>query len=301
MSAKFHAGELAVQARVGVQNMASKVGNGIHPQIPPIAQNFLRQQQMAVAATIAANGQVWASLLTGAPGFIRALDEQAVLIEAQSTAGDLLVENLRANSAFGLIVIDLATRRRMRLNGTAEMREAGRIYMHTQQVYSNCPKYIQVRELASDSIKSGAGGVTRQSEELTQAQQQWLGQADTFFIATAHPEGGADASHRGGYPGFVRVLNEKEIIFPDYSGNRMFQTLGNLAVNPAAGLLFVDFERGNTLQLSGKAQVLWESEYTSDFAGAERIIKFEIEQIIEIANATTLHGELAEYSPFNPI
>ncbi len=279
MSAKFHAGELAVQARVGVEYMASKVGNGIHPQIPPIAQDFLRQQQMAVAATVAENGQVWASLLSGKPGFMRAVDAQTVLIERQPTVGDPLLENLRTNPAFGLIVIDLATRRRMRLNGTAEIGDADRIYMHTQQVYSNCPKYIQARESVVEGIKSGEAGAIRQGEELTAAQQQWIEQADTFFIATAHPEGGADASHRGGNPGFVRVLNEKELIFPDYAGNRMFQTLGNLAENPAAGLLFMDFEQGNTLQLSGKAQVLWDGDYTRDFAGAERVIKFQIETI----------------------
>jgi predicted pyridoxine 5'-phosphate oxidase superfamily flavin-nucleotide-binding protein len=75
-------------------------------------------------------------------------------------------------------------------------------------------------------------------------QQRLIREADTFFIASSHRDGGADASHRGGNPGFVHVLNETKLIWPDYSGNGMFQTLGNLAIDPRAGLLFMDFESG---------------------------------------------------------
>lgn len=80
----------------------------------------------------------------------------------------------------------------------------------------------------------------------------------------------------------------------------MFNTLGNLLVNPNAGLLLIDFEQGHTLQLTGKAQIIWEDERLTRFAGAERLIEFHIEQVIETANATQLRWKFGEYSPANP-
>lgn len=126
------------------------------------------------------------------------------------------------------------------------------------------------------------------------------GLADTFFIASFHPETGADASHRGGHPGFIRVVNAGKILFPDYSGNNMFNTLGNITANPNAGLLFIDFENGSTLQVNGQASVIWDQDRVEEFAGAERLVEFKIRQVIEIANAVPLRWKFSGYSPFNP-
>jgi hypothetical protein len=80
----------------------------------------------------------------------------------------------------------------------------------------------------------------------------------------------------------------------------MFQTLGNISVEPQTGLLFLDFESGDTLQLTGKAQVIWEKERVAAFAGAERLVEFSIEEVIETKGAVPLHWQLVEYSPFLP-
>ena len=82
--------------------------------------------------------------------------------------------------------------------------------------------------------------------------------ADTFFIASGNPDGSLDASHRGGEPGFVSILEDGTLEVPDYPGNHMYNTLGNLEVNPRAGLVFLDFTSGRTLQLTGTAEVVWE-------------------------------------------
>lgn len=71
---------------------------------------------------------------------------------------------------------------------------------------------------------------------MTPKQQHWIQQAGTLFIASSHPERGADVSHRGGHPGFIRVEDAQTIIIPDYSGNNMFNTLGNILVNASARL-----------------------------------------------------------------
>lgn len=289
----YHEGELEVQARADARAMAQRVGRGIHAVMPSVVQDFLRQQTLAVTSSVNAGGQVWASLLTGAPGFLNPLNAQTLRILARPAAGDVLLDNLAVNPNIGLIVIQLAQRQRVRLNGTAEARQDG-LHMTLQQAYSNCQKYIQART-AQVVVRTATH--SHQSDALLETQQQWIAQADTLFIASFHPAGGADASHRGGPPGFVRVLDSATLEFPDYSGNRMFNTLGNLTANPRAGLLFLDFKNGNTLQLTGRTAVIWEAERAATFPGAERVVEFHIEQTIEIANAIPFQFEALEHSP----
>jgi hypothetical protein len=88
------------------------------------------------------------------------------------------------------------------------------------------------------------------------------------------------------------------LAFPDYSGNNMFNTLGNIAANPNIGLLFLNFERGDTLQLSGEARLIWDPTRVAEFAGARRVVEFRIEEIVE--NTVPLRWRFAAYSPFNP-
>ncbi|HLL38662.1 MAG TPA: pyridoxamine 5'-phosphate oxidase family protein [Rubrobacteraceae bacterium] len=114
------------------------------------------------------------------------------------------------------------------------------------------------------------------------------------------PEGGADASHRGGNPGFVRFLGENVLEFPDYSGNTMFNTLGNVAINPSAGLLFLDFEGGGTLQLTGEARIVWDPGRAARFAGAERVVEFRYREAVVTRGAVPLRWRFEGYSPFNP-
>ena len=291
-----------MQERAGVRSMAERVGNSIHPTIPPAAREFLEEQPMVVVGSVGADSRVWASLLVGEPGFVRALDERTVRLEAAPFPGDPLAEALQegVGTQVGLLVIDLATRGRLRLNGEAERRPDG-IYVRTRQVYANCPKYIQIREPETGGAEPGLqDGYALRSRGLTDEHCRLISKADTFFIASAHPEGGADASHRGGNPGFVRFLGENVLEFPDYSGNTMFNTLGNIAVNPNAGLLFLDFERGSTLQLTGKARIVWDAGRAVGFSRTERVVEFRVQEVIETQGALPLRWRLEAYSPFNP-
>ena len=188
----------------------------------------------------------------------------------------------------------------MKLKGKAELAEKNIICVHAERVYALCPKYIQAREVISRIDDSDNKHDKQHTTELNEKQRNWVEQADTFFIASFHPETGADASHRGGHPGFVRVVNAAKIVFPDYSGNKMFNTLGNITANPNAGLLFIDFENGSTLQVTGQARIIWDQDRVGGFTGAERLVEFEIGQVIEIANAVPLRWKFLGYSPFNP-
>ena len=244
---KFHEGEIAVQSHIGVRNEAENISDlFIHKFLEPKAQEFVSQRRLAIASTIDQQGRSWASWLTGKPNFIEVFNDTEVVITPYPIAVDHVSENLAQNPNLGLLTIDFAKRRRLRLNGLATLKSTGKINLQTQQVFFNCPKYITKRYFES-TITERIISERSMSDTLNRHQQDWISQADTFFIATSHPEQGADASHRGGKPGFIRIMAPNQLIFPDYRGNNLFQTFGNLTVNPYAGLLFLDFDQGHTL------------------------------------------------------
>jgi uncharacterized protein len=272
---------------VGVVEEAVEVGRIISRTIPPGAVRFLATQRLAVSASLDATGRPWASLLTGPPGFVRAIDERLLGIAVSPEAGKPLADNLAVRPELALLVLDPRTRQRVRFNGRGLSSDG--VFLMTDQVYGNCPKYIQKRRLIGESpLPPGTPVRTR---GLDARQRDLVTRADTAFIASFHPQGGADASHRGGHPGFVRVESGHRLSIPDYPGNNMFNTLGNLVAYPRAGLLFVDFEQGGVLQITGRA--------TLDMA-PERRVSLDVEEVWETRNGSHLRWELVEYSPSNP-
>lgn len=277
-----------------MRDKAARVGGSIRDAVPPAAQAFLGDRRFVVLATLDAGGRPWASILTGAPGFATAPDLLHVRIEGSPAPGDPLASNLTGGGVAGLLAIDLATRRRMRVNGVLESSAGEPVLIRVDQAYANCPKYIQRRSVEGEAPRVGPQLVGR-SAGLEEAQRTWIRGADTFFVATANPGEGADASHRGGLPGFVSVDGDR-LVWPDYAGNMMYNTLGNIAAHPRAGVLVPDFSSGAVLQLTGTARILWDG---AGMPGAERRVELEIEDVVEIAGVLP-SAEGVEYSPFNP-
>jgi predicted pyridoxine 5'-phosphate oxidase superfamily flavin-nucleotide-binding protein len=247
---RFHAGETEVQRRRGARQAAERVARIIASEIPPRLAAELGRQRIAVVASLDARRRPWASLVTGSPGFVEVVDPHLVRVRPVPPVEPLLAANLAAHPDVGLLVIDLETRQRWRLNGRGQWRPEG-LFIVADQVYGNCPKYIHPRRIVATSSTGPVPSSLAKS--LDAGQRALVAEADTFFIATWHPQGGADASHRGGAPGFVTLLDDRTLEFPDYPGNHMFNTLGNLAGHPHAGLLFTDFATGDVLQLTGPA------------------------------------------------
>jgi predicted pyridoxine 5'-phosphate oxidase superfamily flavin-nucleotide-binding protein len=277
----FHAGEIHVQRRLGVREDAERVGRIVASEIPSAARAFMKSQRMAVVASLDARGRPWASLLTGPAGFLEA-DAHRLEIAARPIPGDPLSGNLRQRPALGLLVFDPLTRRRLRVNGRGLLSRAGLVVL-ADEVYGNCPRYIRQRRLVGES--RGPTSAAQRASSLDEPSRAIVGSADTLFIATWHPEGGADASHRGGGAGFVHVRDERTLELPDYPGNNMFNTLGNLMGHPRAGLLFVDFEGGDLVQITGTAQVLW---------GPETTVRVVIEEVLKIPAGCPLRYERVE-------
>jgi hypothetical protein len=292
----WHQGELAVQRRADVGEVSAR---GVHSYIPEGLTGFLTERRLIAFASIDPEGRTWASLRIADPGFLRVLDSHTLSTRPADLEGDPLLPNLQHNDNVGMVIIDLTTRRRVRINGEAKVLPDGNLRIRVRQVYGNCPQYIQLRVAELDSPSNRSGKLISRGTRLSSAQHDWIARADTLFIATAHPEHGADASHRGGNPGFIKIEGTGRLIIPDYSGNNMFNTLGNISVNPRTGLLFPDFERGRTLQLSGSAIIDWDSD-RSTFPGAQRLLIFDIKKAIEIEQPALAGFVLQEYSPFNP-
>jgi uncharacterized protein len=295
----FHEGERAVQARVGVEAESRRLGRGISSEIPQGAGDFLEAQRMAVLAGVDETGHVWASLVTGNPGFITAPDSRTLRLAARLPGADPLSEALSRDRTLGILVLDPERRRRLRINGRVSVARPDAIEIRTEEVFGNCPKYIQARAPEGDT-RHNRTGASRRGTVLTPEQRLAIERADTLFIASIHTGTGTDASHRGGQPGFVQVLDERRLRIPDYAGNNMFQTLGNIAADPRVGLLFVDFDTGTTLQLTGQARILWEREELVGLKGALRAVEVELDAIVEIAGQGPLGWRFLEYSPFNP-
>ncbi len=300
MKSKFHSGEIEVQTRAGVRDIAQRVSRVISTSLPPNVQYFLEIQSMVVIGSLDSKHRPQASVLTGYPGFIQALDEQTIRIDAVPVNGDPLIENLKKRNEIGILAIDLANRHRLKVKGSAQLQD-GIIYVNVNSAYAQCPKYIQARESVSIPTERRYIGNIQNIEHLSNDLQKFIADSDTFFIATYHQKSGVDVSHRGGNPGFIKVLNQNKMVFPDYLGNSMFNTLGNLSVNSRTGLLFIDFEKGDTIQLTGEAKIIWDGDRVEEFAGAERLVEFEICGGVHTRGAVPLKWQFHDYSPFNPV
>lgn len=315
--APFHHGELAVQAQAGVRATAQRVGGIIAPAIAPPLAAFLRSARVVALGAADRDGHVWASLLVGAPGVVEPT-AQHLTVAMLPAVDDALYARLRGRddahavgapgapgAPVGLVAIDFATRRRVRVNGRLAPPTADAAFtIAVEEAYGNCPKYIQARAPAATAAPGVAWApppvVPALSNRLTPAQQRWIRAADTSFVASVGPRGRADASHRGGAPGFMAVPNAQHIVLPDYPGNALFNTLGNLAVDPRVGIVVPDFAAGHVLQLSGTAVIDWRPEATTGFPGAERVVVVRITHVVEVAAAIPAGWSPAAPSPFNP-
>ncbi|MGW6916531.1 pyridoxamine 5'-phosphate oxidase family protein [Kitasatospora sp. NPDC054939] len=302
----YHPGERAVQARAGRLERADHAGRAIGRTIPPVAARFLTERRMLVVGAADPAGRLWATRLTGPAGFLTAPDERTLAVATRPAAGDPLATALAGPAEVGTIALDPAARRRMRLNGRSTPDGRGGLLVAADQVYANCPKYIQRRSPAGGpddrpaASRPATARAVASGPVLSTAQQLAVATADTFFVATAGPGGRVDASHRGGNPGFLAVLAPGRLRWPEYAGNSMFMTLGNLELDPRAGLLLPDWENGGALLLTGEARTDWSPGAAAGLPGAERVVDFTVTEVVELADAAPLTWSGPEYSPANP-
>ncbi len=291
----FHPGEREIQKRLGVSDIEDWARKVVRDYLPEGHRAFHTALPFLVIAARDAKERPWVTLLTGPEGFITSPDPRSLVIEAKPARGDGLEAALVAGADIGILGIELATRRRNRVNGRIVADRSGALTFGVDQAYGNCPQYIRERKWRR--VEGEPAGRPARGTRLTASQRVWIASADTFFIASGYrAEGvsatfGMDASHRGGDRGFVRVASETRLEFPDYSGNNHFNTIGNLALDSRAGFLFIDFETGSLLQLTGRATIDWDSEAVARIPGARRLVTFDIEEIVELPAVVALRWD----------
>lgn len=301
----FHDGERTVQERAGESEAAERNARMVSDTIPAGALGFPQEQHTALLTTVDAAGDVWISLAVGEPGFVRAADPRHIEMDTAVRpvpSADPFWSGIYPGAPVGMLFLELETRKRLRVNGRV-VRGRPTVTVEVDEAYPNCRKYVQSRR----RLPLGAGSsesridASRQGTDLDAAHRRWIEAADTAFVGSFHPERGADASHRGGEPGFLTFLGDRTILVPDYPGNSLFNTLGNLVAHPRAGLLVVDLERGRVLQLTGEAKVLWElARPPEETGGTRRHWTFTVRRWVESTIPTPHRWRLAERSSHNP-
>ena len=301
----FHEGELEAQQRAGESLTAAANSPMIGNRIMSGAVQFIREQSMVVIGSRDTNGRLWSSMLFGRPGFLDpAPDRRSLQIHLDAELQDHhdpLWNNINGNRQVGILVIELATRRRLRINGRLTAATDSLLTIQVEESFANCPKYIQRRaiRLGPASTQDPPAEGEQTSDRLQSQQRELIECADTVFVTSAHPTRGLDTSHRGGNPGFVEILDDKTLRIPDYPGNSMFNTIGNLLVDSRAGLLFPDFEGHALLQATGNAEVLW-AEPTKRDGDTGRSWIFHIDELRRAPMRAELQAHFIDYSPFNP-
>jgi predicted pyridoxine 5'-phosphate oxidase superfamily flavin-nucleotide-binding protein len=300
----FHEGERLLQERLGVRDKIETIGSRIiRDFMSDEHRAFFAQLPWILVGSIDTAGRPWASLLFGEPGFALSPDPQVLVLAARPVPGDVLGDALRVGAPLGLLGIELHTRRRNRLNGTVIEASPGRIVVHADQSFGNCPKYINRKTLA----RRPGGGSARAplvGATLDARAREIVGRADTLFIASSHlsaerrgPGDGVDVSHRGGRPGFVRTEADGSLTIPDYFGNFLFNTLGNIERDRRAGLLFVDFASGDLLQLTGGAWIDWDAPEIAATPGVQRLVRVRPTEVRLLAGAFPFTAEVIDSAP----
>jgi predicted pyridoxine 5'-phosphate oxidase superfamily flavin-nucleotide-binding protein len=293
----FHAGELAIQDAAGVRARAAQLGPMFRPAMAEPYRAFFERLPFVLTGSVDSEGQPWASMLIGAPGFIRSPDPETLLIVAQPHPDDPLASAIREGAALGLLGIELEARRRARVNGHVHEVGSKGFSLSVDQSFGNCSKYITPRTPGALGVETTQARAVPESSQLSATALACIARSDTCFIASASavstPEGdrreGVDVSHRGGERGFVQVgpaTAETQLFMPDYPGNNAFNTLGNLARYPRAGLLFPSFDDGDVLLVTCDAEISFADRALdptagarlAQFAGAKRLVTFSVRE-----------------------
>ena len=303
----FHDGEKAVQELAGVRSKAEKIGRRfIRDFMPEQHQEFYSQLPFIFVGSLDEQSRPWASILTNKQAFVTSPDNKTLQFQASPLLGDRLSDNLKVDANLGFLGIELHTRRRNRVNGKVTAIAPDNFSVHVAQSFGNCPQFIHKRNLVwlPERFENSVNQA-QTFDHFTPAIAQLISNADSFYLATSFngkyekDNEGVDMSHRGGKPGFVKIEGDRTFIFPNFAGNNFYNTLGNLHLNNRIGVLFIDFETGNLISLTGTAEIIWEDEQLTNFKGAEQLIRVTAEEILYLQETLPFRWEFDEYSPAN--
>jgi predicted pyridoxine 5'-phosphate oxidase superfamily flavin-nucleotide-binding protein len=166
------------------------------------------------------------------------------------------------------------------------------------RLYSDGHRELQ-RQFDTERLADRLEQVTYRTR-ITPEDRDFIEKRDMFFLATADREGRPNCSYKGGDPGFVRVLDETTILFPNYDGNGMYLSLGNARMNPSVGLLFIDFEAQKRLRLNGTASIEPPESAQPAYPEAQFVVRVKVGEVFPNCPRYIHKYQLVERSKFVP-
>lgn len=325
----FHEGEKEMHRLLKVPNH----GNPTSTMLTPQAAFRLQQAPLLAIGTLDSQDRPWTTLWGGNQGFSEMLGGSIIGTRTiVDSAHDPVVQALVGHGEKGKMVagkekmvagltLDLMERKRVKLFGRViagcvndvkredgedddartvelpEKQEQIQLITKIEQSMGNCPKYMNQYDIQPAVVTSS---LVSQGENLTEEGKALILQSNMFFITTSVIED-MDTNHRGGPAGFTRILSDNEIVYPEYSGNRLYQSLGNLLVNPKIGITFPNYETGDVLYITGNTEVLVGGDAASILPGSNLAVKIKIVEARLVKQGLPLRGTRKVPSPYNPL
>ncbi|QIX02034.1 hypothetical protein AMS68_007551 [Peltaster fructicola] len=296
----WHQGELEMQK-------VMHVPSNDNPTVPSLSPQLANHLQIAplVAIGVLKDGKPWTSVWGGESGLGKAIAQGVIGVRTAVPGCDPVVEELfqdglvreegQGRMVSGL-TIDLEARKRVKFFGrtiVAALKDGeAQLVLKVEQSLGNCPKYLNKRRITSVSPAP-----TLISETLSSQALDLINKTDLFFITSSYNED-MDTNHRGGPPGFLRCV-DSTLYWPEYSGNRLYQTLGNLKLNPLAGISVPDFVTGDMLYMTGRAEILVGDD-AKILPKTNLAVKFVVESTRFVQQALPFRGAAGDPSPYNP-
>ncbi|KAK3998317.1 hypothetical protein QBC44DRAFT_228393 [Cladorrhinum sp. PSN332] len=318
----WHAGEQAIHKLLKVPTSSRE--NPTSSGLPPSYARRVAVSPLVALGGLDDQGRPWTTIWGGERGFIRpvahsVLGLQSIVDKAHDPVLKSLLNGVPDGEVFqsdegkqiSALSIDLESRDRVKLTGKMVVGTVGsrpgtdaigevQMALHIQESLGNCPKYLNKKiiraHIPSPELVSSALPLPEEAVKL-------ISQADMFFLSSTNNKT-MDTNHRGGAPGFLRILTNSEsdgvaLIYPEYSGNRLYQTLGNLHINPSIGLAIPDYTTSSVLYLTGTSTLLVNPP-SSILPHTKLAVKITVHSAIYIKDSLPFRGEPGELSPYNP-
>ncbi|KAI9726728.1 MAG: hypothetical protein M1828_000584 [Chrysothrix sp. TS-e1954] len=326
MAMSWHSGEAEIQRRLHVPDIDNPTTPGLNTRT---ATNLQMAALLAVG-TLDDEKKPWTSLWGGESQFARPLGQSLVGIRTRidktydpvirALFGNDPPENEMSQQSKGRMVsaltVNLDMRKRAKLYGrvvagvvkkeededTAEQSQAeAQLVVKVEQSLGNCPKYINCKSVEAASVHSK---LIDDSAKLSSSARDLISKSDYFYLSSSNAEEDMDTNHRGGPQGFVRthVTDDgvHQIIWPEYSGNRYYQTLGNLMTTPKAGLVFADFASGEALYVTGNTELLVGQDAAAVLSRSNVAVRLSVTRALHVSHSLPFRGSSGEASPYNP-
>ncbi|CAN9089225.1 unnamed protein product [Alternaria alternata] len=302
--------------------------NPTSAMLTPQASFMFQRAPLLALGTLDAQSRPWATLWGGEPGFSEQLGGGFIgtqtLVDGTNDpvvqaliSGNQKGEMTQAKDGGKLVAglaIDLMTRKRVKtagrmiagairdidveIEGEADRKqEQIQLVTKIEQSLGNCPKYLNQYEIYPALVNAKS---VSQSSALSKEGKELIARSDMFFLSTT-TEDDMDVNHRGGPPGFVRMIDSSTLVYPEYSGNRFYQSLGNLMLNPKIGIVFPDYETGDVLYLTGTTEILAGADAAALLPGSNLAVKITISECRFVANGLPFRGSKKIPSPYNPL